>query len=82
VDEATWRRALEACRSTLPSFGPGGQGPRNGPFAAYRNCLNDHGVPVSDGFQGLNTAEPKTAGALEACEVLRPSPTVAPSPVS
>lgn len=80
VDDATWQRALEACRSTLPSFGPGGQGARNGPFAAYRNCLNDHGVSVGDGFQGLNTADPKTAAALKACEVLRPSPTVAPSP--
>jgi hypothetical protein len=82
VDDATWQRAVDACRSALPSFGPGGQEGRNGPFAAYRNCLNDHGVPASDGLQGLNTADPKTAAALKACEVLRPSPTVAPSPAS
>jgi hypothetical protein len=83
VDDATWQKAQDACRSVLPSFGPGG-GQRGGAFTAYRNCLNDHGVTAGGGLQGLNTADPKTAAALKACAVLRPTsvPTAAPSPTS
>jgi hypothetical protein len=90
VDDDAWQQAQEACRSVLPSSGPGGQGgpggggERNGAFTAYRNCLSDHGVTVNRGVEDLNTTDPKTAASLKACEALRPTstPTVAPSPAS
>lgn len=70
VDDTTWQKAQAACRSVLPtgrpSFGPG----RRGESAAYRNCLSDHGVQLTE---GMNTADPKTARAMKACAVLRPT---------
>jgi hypothetical protein len=73
VDQATWDKAMTACNSLRPTGGPGGGGGNNSAFAAYRNCLNDHGIsPTANAFS-LSTADPKVAAALKACAVLRPT---------
>jgi hypothetical protein len=79
VSQQTWDKARQACASVLPSFGPGqGRGGRdNGALAAYRNCLQDHGVTASGAPDQLNTADPKVAAAVQACAALKP--TTAPS---
>jgi hypothetical protein len=63
VDQATWDKAMAACSSVRPSFGPG-RGGDNGANAAYQNCLRDHGATA-----GATPA----ADALKACEVLKPT---------
>ncbi len=74
VDDATWQKAQTACASLRPSGGPGGfRGGGNGADAAYRNCLRDHGVTMGQG--AVNTADPATAKAIQACAVLRPTAT-------
>ena len=74
VDEETWQKAQTACASVMPTGAPGGAGNRGGGTrqadAAYRTCLSDHGVT---GTQAEQTADPKVAAAIKACEVLRPS---------
>ncbi len=80
VSQETWDKARKACASLEPSFNPQGRrGGDNGAFAAYRNCLSDHGVTVNGQGDQLNTADPKTAAALQACAPLRPTPTPRPS---
>ena len=79
VDDATWQKAQQACASVLPSFGPRGQGSDNGAMRAYVNCLQQHGVTVTGGIRGLNTADPKFAAADKVCGVLKPTATPAPS---
>jgi hypothetical protein len=74
VSQEAWDKARQACASLEPSFNGQNRGGRdNGAFAAYRNCLSDHGVTVNGQGQQLNTADPKTAAALKACEPLRPT---------
>ena len=83
VDQATWDAAQQACASTRPSFGPGVGGQRdNGAAAAYLNCLRDHGVTASGGPNRLNTADPSVAGAMQACEALRPTARPSTSPTT
>jgi hypothetical protein len=78
VDDATWEKAQTACASLRPSGRPGGGGGRgNGADAAYRNCLQDHGVTLGG---GLKTTDPATQQALEACKVLQPA--ASPTPTS
>jgi hypothetical protein len=82
VDDATWQKAQAACASVRPSFGGGqrgGGGRNNGASQAYFNCLRDHGVQMGQG-QRLSSADPATKKALDACEVLRP--TASPAPTS
>jgi hypothetical protein len=74
VSQETWDKARQACAALEPSFNAQGRrGGDNGAFAAYRNCLSDHGVTVNGPGQQMNTADPKTAAALKACEPLRPT---------
>jgi len=73
VDDATWQKAQAACASLLPTGRPRG----NGMNAAYRNCLQQHGVTLGG---NLNTTDPNVKKAMETCQVLRPS--VAPSPTA
>lgn len=79
VDQETWQKAQEACASVRPTGGPGGFGGGGGggndsAFAAYRNCLTEHGVSASAGAgQRLNTADAKVAAAEKACAALRPT---------
>lgn len=73
VSQETWDKARQACASLQPSFNGQNGGRDNGAFAAYRNCLGDHGVTVNGQGQQMNTADPKTAAALKACEPLRPT---------
>jgi hypothetical protein len=82
VDAATWKAALAACASKRPSF-TGGGNQNNSRFTAYRNCLQDHGVTLSQGTQ-LSTTDPKVAAALKTCAPLRPTPnrSAPPSPNS
>jgi hypothetical protein len=79
VDDATWQKAQAACASLRPSGGPGGfrGGGDNGANAAYRNCLQNHGVTMGQG--GLNTADPATAKAIQTCAVLKPTATPTPA---
>lgn len=90
VDDATWQKAQDACRSVLPTGGPGrgqnGGGPNGdngqngggqpGAGTAYANCLSDRGVRLT---AGLNTADPTVAEALKACQVLSPAPSAGAS---
>jgi hypothetical protein len=81
VDQATWDAAQQACAAVRPSFGPrGGGNGNNSAFTAYRNCLRDHGVTASLGPDGMNTADPKVAAAMQACAPLRPSGRPSPAP--
>lgn len=78
VDQATWDAARTACESVRPTAAPNGQGGPGGgfdnsAFTAYRNCLADHGVTMSQGPSNLSTADPKVAAAAKACEALRPT---------
>lgn len=85
VNAATWTAALTACKSLQPTRGGGFN---NSQFAAYRNCLQSHGVTFSAGPGGQRTSDPKVAAALKTCAPLRPTPgprssaapTPAPSP--
>jgi hypothetical protein len=77
VDDATWQKAQTACASSLPSRGAGGFG--NGAAnSAYRNCLQQHGVTMTNGRPA--SADPKTQAAMKTCAVLRQ--TGAPTPSS
>jgi hypothetical protein len=78
VDEATWQKAQQACQSKMPTFGPGGNG-NNSRLAAYRNCLQNHGVTMTGGLNSLNTADPKVVAAEKACAPLRPTSSPRPS---
>jgi hypothetical protein len=84
VDQTTWDAARTACESVRPTAGPGGQGGPGGfdnsAFTAYRNCLSDHGVTMSQGPGDLTTADPKVAAAVKACEALRPTGAPRPQP--
>lgn len=76
VDDATWQKAQSACASVRPSFG-GNRSGGNGANAAYRNCLQQHGV--TPGETPLNTTDPTVKKAMETCKVLRPTPSASPS---
>jgi hypothetical protein len=74
VTQAQLQAALQACRSLLPS---GGNFQNNPAFAAYRNCLQLHGVTLGTGQgqgQGLNQTNPTVQAAMQACAALRPRP--------
>jgi hypothetical protein len=71
VDQQAWTRAMAACASVRPSFSRGPGGGNNSAFAAYRNCLSDHGVTLGGG--GLNSSDPTVAAAMTACAPLRPT---------
>lgn len=72
VDDATWQKAQQACSSLRPTGGPGGPGGGrgNGAGAAYRNCLNDHGIQPNQ----ADATDAKTKEAVQACKVLSPTP--------
>ncbi|MFC0029245.1 hypothetical protein ACFFMM_06865 [Micromonospora chaiyaphumensis] len=81
VDDAAWQKAQDACRSALPTGGPGGnRGPGQnggqGTNTAYANCLADRGVQLT---AGQNTSDAKVAEALTACKALSPAPSPAAS---
>jgi hypothetical protein len=80
VDAQTWQKAQQACSALRPSGGP--QNRNNGAFAAYRNCLSDHGVTMSPGAGQPDGNDPKVAAAMKACEVLRPTTPPAPTATS
>jgi hypothetical protein len=76
VDDATWQKAQEACASVRPSGRPGGNGNGNGANTAYRNCLKDHGVTATG---RPASSDPAVQKAQEACKVLMPQVSAAPS---
>lgn len=90
------RQAVQACASERPQFnGRGGGGANSTAMKAFTSCLKDHGVVLPSaspgagggGLRGLNTADPKSASALQVCKALLPqrrsgSPTPSPSPTS
>jgi hypothetical protein len=51
VTQAQYQAAIEACRSQLPAGGFGGGGANSAALAAYRNCLQLHGVTLPAGGQ-------------------------------
>ena len=73
VTQQQMQSALQACRSLLPA---GGRNFQNNPaFAAYRNCLQLHGVTTgTGGGQGLDRTSPTVQAAMQACSALRPAP--------
>ncbi len=73
VTQQQMQSALQACRSLLPT---GGRNFQNNPaFAAYRNCLQLHGVTTgTGGGQGLDRTNPTVQAAMQACAALRPAP--------
>jgi hypothetical protein len=77
VDQATYDKAVQACASLRPTAGPGGGTGNNSQFAAYRNCLAQHGVNMTAG--PLNTADPTFAAADKICAPLRPTARPRPS---
>jgi hypothetical protein len=79
VDQATWDKAQRACASLRPSGNPQ-RNRDNGAATAYRNCLADHGVTASGGFDQLDSGDPKVAAAMQACAALRPSNRPSPAP--
>jgi hypothetical protein len=85
VDQATQQAAQQACASLRPAGGAGG-GLGNSPqSAAYRNCLQQHGVTLPTGGQtpggtntgappgGSFTSNPAFQAAQQACAALRPA---------
>jgi len=80
VSQDTWDKAEAACASVRPSFGPGqgNRGGGNGANAAYRNCLQQHGVTLSEGA-APNTTDPAFKKAEETCKVLRPTASATPT---
>jgi hypothetical protein len=79
VDDATWQKAQSACAKVLPSRGTGGFGRGDGANSAYRNCLQQHGVTMTNGTEP-DTANPTVRKAQQTCKVLRP--TASPTPTS
>ena len=77
VDQATWDKAMKACNGLRPTAGPSGGAGNNSQFAAYRNCLAQHGVNITAG--PINTADPTIAAADKICAPLRPSARPRPS---
>ncbi|MCX5387130.1 hypothetical protein [Streptomyces sp. NBC_00083] len=80
------RQAAQACASLRPQFGGRGAGGDSTAMKAFTSCLKDHGVVLPSaspgaggGMRGLNTADPKTAGALGICKTLLPQRTPNPS---
>ena len=71
VDPAKYAAALAACKSTLPTGGPG---TNSSAFRAYRSCLADHGVtlPGTGGAGGINRNDPKVQAAMATCRPLLP----------
>jgi hypothetical protein len=79
VTQDVWDKAQSACASVRPSFGGGnGRGNGGGANAAYRNCLQQHGVTVSSETP-LNTTDPNFAKADAICKVLKPSASATPA---
>jgi hypothetical protein len=75
VDPATYKTALDSCRSKLPT---GGGFPNNSAFQAYRSCLQDHGVtlPSSNSAasgNSFNRNDPKVQAAMKTCAPLLPA---------
>jgi hypothetical protein len=84
VSQDVWDKAQSACASVRPSFGAGGGRGNggnggNGANAAYRNCMQQHGVTLGEGTS-VNTADPAYVKAEAVCKVLRP--TASPTPTS
>jgi hypothetical protein len=78
VDDATWQKAQQACASSLPSRGAGGFGGNGGgQNSAYRNCLQQHGVTMTNGRPA--SADPKTQEAIKTCAVLRQGASATPT---
>ncbi|MFE4859065.1 hypothetical protein [Streptomyces sp. NPDC056670] len=80
------RQAAQACASERPQFnGRGGGGADSTAMKAFTSCLKDHGVVLPSaspgaggGMRGLNTADPKSAAALQVCKALLPQRRSAP----
>lgn len=80
-------KAMEACRSLMPSGGPGfGRGRDGGfdssAFQAFASCMKDHGAELDEnaGFRQLDESNPKIAKALKTCRPLMPTRAPRPSP--
>jgi hypothetical protein len=79
VSQDVWDKAVAACASVRPSFGGGGNrgGGGNGADAAYRNCLQQHGVTMTGGKVDTTSSAYKTAE--KTCSVLKPTASPTPS---
>lgn len=84
VDQAAFDAAQTACADLAPAGGPAGPGGIVGPgdiddsaLAAFRSCLSDNGVELSedqDPMRGLDRSDPTVQSALDTCAPLLPAP--------
>jgi hypothetical protein len=77
VDPTAYQNALNACRSLLPTGGGNGAQFRTA-FAAYVNCLRNHGVTTGDPSQpqsalaNVDRNSPAFQAANQQCRALLP----------
>jgi hypothetical protein len=90
------RAAMQACQSLAPQGGFGGGfggGGRGGgaisttTFAAFKSCMSDNGVTITQtdsqqALRSLNRSDAKTAAALKVCDPILGRPTTTPTPRS
>ncbi len=83
VDQEAFDTAQAACADVAPQGGFGGGGAAridDSAMAAFRSCLADNGVEVTDdqfGMRDLDRQDPDVQAALDTCSPLLPAP---PSP--
>lgn len=92
------RAAMQACQSLAPQGGFGGGfggfgGGRGGgaisatTFAAFKSCMSDNGVTITQtdaqqALRSLDRSDAKTAAALKVCDPILGRPTTSPTPSS
>jgi hypothetical protein len=84
VDPTQFRRAMDACRSLRPAGGFGaGRGRRfdAGAFAAYRSCMQDHGVTLPTGGFGRGGGGRSPSGPTTSLPATPPTTIDRTSPV-
>jgi hypothetical protein len=85
---------MQACQSLAPQGGFAGGFGRGGgatisatTFAAFKSCMSDNGVTITEtdpqqALRSLNRADAKTAAALKVCQPIIGRPSPSPSPTS
>ena len=82
---------MQACQSLAPQGGFGGGFGRGGAtisaatFAAFKSCMSDNGVTITQtdpqqALRSLNRSDAKTAAALRVCNAILGRPSASPTP--
>lgn len=89
VDDAVWNKAVQACQSVRPTFGPGGRDGRDGEDNGGTGNNDGNGGNGNGSLTAYQNclkdhgvaspaqpaaSDPKLASAVTACEVLSPAP--------